>query len=299
LSEPMQDSLTALKNMAGYWQNGEYGKLVDEIGSSVAGASKYLFDMLLLGMGKGTAALLRALGANEAADDLEVAAIMRANAEAGYQLSEDEEKLVDDVYERRNKNAVEEIQTKRDRIGGGFNYSVMGTSDEQRKKDNETLKEAKKTGQQERIGQQTENELNRLQKNITDNQFNPKVNDQYGKKLDELNLEIDKNLSEGKLMNEQASALKSKVAELKQSQQAQYKVISGNAPQAKPAAPESAPDSDMGKVANIEKAEKAKTSAPVQSTNVNQTNSVVKQNNQTFVMAPQTRQDAPGLGNKL
>jgi len=27
LSEPMQDSLTALKNMAGYWQNGEYGNL--------------------------------------------------------------------------------------------------------------------------------------------------------------------------------------------------------------------------------------------------------------------------------
>lgn len=296
---PLTDIWSSLKDIYNYWKQGEYGKMVDEIGQSVANASKYLFDALLLGLGKALASLIRAMGKDELADDFETATVMRANREMGYKLSEEEEKMVARTYDRQDKEKREAIEKKRDRIGGGFNYSVMGQTDKQREEDNKTLQETLATGKQRLEGEKLENSLKGLSDDIKANDTDLKMNEIFAGKLDDLKLAIQDDLKAGKLTEKQAADLQQKASEVELLKEVQAQKIAQNTTAVeKPK--EAAPDADMTRVKNIETAEKAK-EAPqqTQQTNVNQNTSVVKQNNQTVVMAPQTSRDAPGLGNKL
>lgn len=299
LAKPMGELLTTLEDIYNYWKRGEYEKLVEEIGSAVASASKYLFDALLLGLGKAVASLIRALGKDEIADDVEAAAIMRANREMGYKLSEEEEELVAKTYERQNTEAREAIEKKRDRIRGGFNASVLLTTDKQREEDNKILEGATATGKQRLVSEQIDNDLYNLADIIKKNDTNLNLNKNFGKKLDAIKVTIEKDAQDGKITSSQAEELRNKVNEVEMLAETQSrKIAQSMAPkiEAKPAEV----NQDVERVKTIEKAEKT----PVQpqqpqQTNVNQNTAIVKQNNQTFVIAPITSRDAPGLGNKL
>lgn len=298
-AKPIEDVLSSLSDIYNYWKRGEYEKLVDEIGSSVANASKYLFDALLLGLGKAVASLIRALGKDEIADNVEAAAIMRANREMGYKLSEEEEELVAKTYERQNTEAREAIEKKRDRIRGGFNASVLLTTDKQREEDNKILEGATATGKQRLVGEQIDNDLYNLADSIKKNDTNLNLNKNFGKKLDAIKVTIEKDAQSGKITSSQAEDLRNKVNDVEMLVETQSRKIAQSMTpkiEAKPAEE----NHDVERVKTIEKADRApvQTQQP-QQTNVNQNTAIVKQNNQTFVMAPITSRDAPGLGNKL
>lgn len=108
LAKPMADMLTTIKDLSNYWTEGEYQEFVERIGKAVGSATEYLFEGLLLGLGKIFSEALRAMGFNEAADSLEAASIMRAMEKIGYSPDEAETKLVGDRLLEKEKAGAKE-----------------------------------------------------------------------------------------------------------------------------------------------------------------------------------------------
>ncbi|QBX32879.1 baseplate hub subunit tail length determinator [Aeromonas phage Asfd_1] len=298
---PFENIHSIITDLVSYFKSGEYMKMFERLVKGAFSQMSYLVDMIMLGLAKLGATILRAMGADEKADSLESAAVTRAASNSGYIMNDEEKEMVGRVAKRN----AEEKASKADVnfIEQGWNNFIGKESEtpEQRDRRAKQAEIAKNTtaaqfGEYENFRAQIEHVGETASKNET----SPELLEKHKELLVSRTKEIEMAHKNGKLTDDAYSQLQTDIQDQSKLLEEKSQSISARA---KTENIKTAPSEDVGRVNNVEQEERrvenAKQARQAEQTNINSQTSVVNTNNQTVVQAPRTSSPGPGIGNHL
>ncbi|MGR2462245.1 hypothetical protein ACUX4R_25495, partial [Salmonella enterica] len=105
LATPFENVHGVITDLMNYFKSDEYTKMFVRLAEGAFDQMKYMVNMMMVGLAKLGATILRALGADEKADSLEASAISVAASEVGYTPSKEEEEVIGRVRKREAEDA--------------------------------------------------------------------------------------------------------------------------------------------------------------------------------------------------
>lgn len=103
----ISDLLVMTKNVSKMFDEGNWFKLAEAIVKGMVKLTLNMADILMLGIGKLTASLLRSLGFDETADNIEGGALMTYQQNSGAALSEEDQTTLAKYQDRKDAEAYE------------------------------------------------------------------------------------------------------------------------------------------------------------------------------------------------
>lgn len=296
----LSDIFTSIDSIKQFWEAGDWGGLTVAIVEGVGTALLNLGELIQLGMAKLSATILRAIGFNDTADEIEGRALEGFQETTGNKLKDSDQEKVAEYQMKREDGELGTVSKGLDLlqrgktfvtnwIRGNDNKEEFSTSDE-RAAESAKLKELPEAERKEAIKKANEaraalvrfeNYIDKVDMSNPDNAKN--VEKSYGD-LNKLikDPELNKTPVVKKELDARFEKLNNKMAEAKQAQT--------------PVKPESSTKSPEAKqVQAIEKGRASETKQQQPVAAINNTNNVVKKNTVVQNMNPVTSTTAPGI----
>lgn len=295
LATPFENVHGIITDLMNYFKSDEYVKMFVRLAEGAFDQMKYMVNMMMVGMAKLGAVILRALGADEKADSLEASAISTATTEVGYTPSKEEEEVIGRVRKREAEDKENTDPNWFQKQWRNVNGEPEETEDE--KANREKRIELAKNTSAEQFGRYDvlSGKINHVGVTAKKNETSPELLNKHRELLDTRSAEVDQSYNEGKLTKESYEQLRVEIDKQTQFLSEHEKTLLVPTASIKPA-----PEPEVSTVKSIDKEEKRveskkqETQNPV---NYNTQANIVKNQNQTIVQAPRTSSPGPGIGN--
>lgn len=302
----ISDLMTMAKNISVMFKDGDWPGLAKAIFNGIGNITTSLADMILLGMSKLTASILRTFGKDDMALSVEGSALQGFQDRTGAKLDRADQmtlaKYQDKQDQEKTQNERQLYKKWKDKPHEGLDQAVKyGSIDEktaEKIKNNSfdfTFQEKPEQERLEAIAKRNESYAAIKRTTDRNNQIaSPDESDVKNSK--EMKTQIDKQLAEQDKSVPQRLNTDMLLKKLDDS------IVEFNkrAPVVKPAPVQQSDDSQQ--VQRIEQAEKAKAErqkAPEQGTTLQQTNIMQKTSKTSYNMPPQSSTPAPGMARSL
>lgn len=297
LATPFENVHGIITDLMNYFKSDEYVKMFVRLAEGAFDQMKYMVNMMMVGMAKLGAVILRALGADEKADSLEASAISTATTEVGYTPSKEEEEVIGRVRKREAEDKENTDPNWFQKQRRNVNGEPEETEDE--KANREKRMELAKNTSAEQFGRYDvlSGKINHVGVTAKKNETSPELLNKHRELLDTRSAEVDQSYNEGKLTKESYEQLRVEIDKQTQFLSEHEKTLLVPTASIKPA-----PEPEVSTVKSIDKEEKRveskkqETQNPV---NYNTQANIVKNQNQTIVQAPRTSSPGPGIGNNI
>lgn len=297
LATPFTNLHGIITDLVNYFKSDEYFKMFTRLAEGAFDQISYVVQMMMVGLAKLGAGILRALNANEAADSLEASAISLATESVGYTPSKEEEATIGRVRKRQAEEAAND---------DGISYFEKG----RRWLNNEVEMTPEEVEAQER--------RKSIAANTTDAQFGK--HDVLSRKIAHVGVEAEKNETSAEMLGKHRELLASRDSDVesamknKEITDESYKQLKVEIERQREflnehektllqpkAALKAVPEAEISTVDSINKEERrieASREARKEAVSNNNTQAnIVRNNNQTLVQAPRTSSPGPGIGN--
>ncbi|AAX63670.1 gp29 [Aeromonas phage 31] len=296
---PFENLTGIVTDLVNYFKSDEYLKMFVRLAEGAADQMIYIVNMMMVGLAKLGAAILRALGADDKADTLEASAISVATKTVGYTPSEEEEATIGRVRKRQAQEEAEQSEAswweKKKREWDG---KPIETDEEkavrERKKSIAENTTAEQFGKHDALSQKIQHVGVTAEKNETSNELLGKHRELLEKRASD----VEQAKQSGEITTESYKQLKVEIEKQREFLDAHEQKLLKPKASIKPA-----PEPEIGVVGSIAKEEKrveaSQTAKQEAASNYNTNANIVKNNNQTLVQAPRTSSPGPGIGNHL
>ncbi|UOX40573.1 baseplate hub subunit and tail length [Aeromonas phage GomatiRiver_11] len=298
---PFENIHSVITDLVNYFKSDEYLKMFERLAKGAFDQMTYIVDMMMLGLAKLGATILRALGFNDQADTIESAALTRASSNSGYVMSENEKEVVGRVEKRNAEEAAKESEVSwwegKKREWDGKEKETPEERDRRVKRENIA---ANTTTQQFGEFKNFQTQIAHVGETARKNETSPELLAKHKELLAVRTKEVEVAHKSGKLTDDAYKQLQVDIQEQSKLMDAKGQSISARA---KTEVVKAAPSEDVARVNQVEQEERrveaARESRRAEATQINTQANVVNTNNQTYVQAPRTSSPGPGIGNHL
>lgn len=297
LATPFENVHGVITDLMNYFKSDEYTKMFVRLAEGAFDQMKYMVNMMMVGLAKLGATILRALGADEKADSLEASAISVAASEVGYTPSKEEEEVIGRVRKREAEGANNTEANWFEKQWRKVNGEDEETPDEKEKR--EKRMEIAKNTTAEQFGRYDvlSGKINHVGVTAKKNETSPELLNKHRELLDDRSNEVEQSYQEGKLTKESYEQLRVEIDKQTKFLAEHEKTLVVPTAAIKPA-----PEPEVSAVKSIDKEEKrveSKKQEAASQTNYHTKANIVKNQNQTIVQAPRTSSPGPGIGNNI
>lgn len=297
LATPFENIHGVITDLMNYFKSDEYAKMFVRLAEGAFDQMKYMVNMMMVGLAKLGATILRALGADEKADSLEASAISVAASEVGYTPSKEEEEVIGRVRKREAEDANNTEANWFEKQWRKVNGEDEETPDEKEKR--EKRMEIAKNTTAEQFGRYDvlSGKINHVGVTAKKNETSPELLNKHRELLDDRSNEVEQSYQEGKLTKESYEQLRVEIDKQTKFLAEHEKTLVVPTAAIKPA-----PEPEVSTVKSIDKEEKrveSKKQEAASQTNYHTKANIVKNQNQTIVQAPRTSSPGPGIGNNI
>lgn len=297
LATPFENVHGIITDLMNYFKSEEYVKMFVRLAQGAFDQMKYMVNMMMVGLAKLGATILRALGADDKADSLEASAISVAASEVGYTPSKEEEEVIGRVRKREAEDANNTDANWFEKQWRKVNGEAEETDDEQsnRKKRMEMAKNtsAEQFGRYDVLS----GKINHVGVTAKKNETSPELLNKHRELLDDRSNEVEQSYQEGKLTKESYEQLRVEIDKQTKFLAEHEKTLVVPTAAVKPA-----PEPEVSTVKSIDKEEKRMENKKIETaaqTNYHTKANIVKNQNQTIIQAPRTSSPGPGIGNNI